>query len=64
MTDQTEFLTDVQVSVLTGFSVQTLRNWRFQGKGLPYSKVGRRAVRYEKSDVLSFMRERKIMPRN
>jgi predicted DNA-binding transcriptional regulator AlpA len=64
MEETTKFLTDVQVSTITGLSIQTLRNWRFQGKGPAYSKCGARAIRYEERDVLEFMREKKVMPEN
>ena len=61
--DETRFINENEVSVITGLSVQTLRNWRFQGKGISYIKAGSRAVRYKLDDVLSFMEERKITPR-
>jgi len=43
-----------EVSEITGFAVQTLRNWRFKGKGPAYTKVGR-SVRYRLDQVLKFM---------
>ena len=56
-----KFLNDSQVSALTGLSVQTLRNWRFAGRGPAYTKAGR-SVRYALSDILSFMHSRRVEP--
>jgi phage terminase Nu1 subunit (DNA packaging protein) len=52
-----------EVSKITGIAIQTLRNWRFQGTGPAYSKVGR-AVRYRLDDVIRFMEERRIKVEN
>ena len=52
-----------RVAEVTGLAVQTLRNWRFQGTGPAYSKVGR-AVRYRLDDVIRFMEERRIKVEN
>lgn len=48
-----------EVSKITRIAIQTLRNWRFQGTGPAYSKVGR-AVRYRLDDVINFMEERRV----
>ena len=60
---RTQFLTENEVAMITGLSVFTLRNWRFMGKGIPYCKAGGRAIRYDYSDVLEFMRGQRIEPR-
>lgn len=52
-----------RVAEMTGIAVQTLRNWRFQGTGPTYSKVGR-AVRYRLDEVIRFMEERRIKVEN
>ena len=57
------YLTEVQVSRLTGLAVPTLRNQRHLGRGIPYIKL-KRAVRYNSQDVLSFMESRKVIPHN
>ena len=56
------FLTEQEVARLMSLSLQTLRNWRFQGRELPYVKCGR-AVRYRYDDVLGYMEDRLIVPR-
>lgn len=33
----------------------TLRNWRSLGIGIPYIKLGKRAVRYRRADVEAFL---------
>ena len=62
MQKETRFINETEVSGITGLSVQTLRNWRFQGVGIAYVKAGR-SVRYKHQDVISFMEARKILPR-
>lgn len=45
---------------ILGLAVQTLRNWRFKRIGPSYLKIGRRAVRYQMSDLLEYIDSRKI----
>jgi len=54
-----EYLTESQVSELTGIAVQTLRNHRTRREGFPYVKAGR-SVRYQITDVRQFMDEHRI----
>jgi predicted DNA-binding transcriptional regulator AlpA len=60
--EEKRFINENEVASITGLSVQTLRNWRFQGKGIPYIKAGR-SVRYQYQDVIAYMEERRIIPR-
>ena len=60
--EEKKFINENEVSRITGLSVQTLRNWRFQGKGIPYVKAGR-SIRYLYQDVIAYMEDRKILPR-
>jgi hypothetical protein len=55
------YLNDIEVSRLTGRGVQTLRNDRFKGQGISYSKYGR-LVRYRLADVLAYLEAHKITP--
>ena len=59
MENQVRFLTEKQVNQMTNRSLSTLRNERHLNRGIKYCKIGR-SVRYELSDVLEFMRSRKI----
>lgn len=54
------WLTEQEVSRLTGISVSTLQKQRFRGKGIPYSKVGAKSVRYSFQDVVAYMDSQKI----
>ena len=56
-----KYMNEFEVAKITGLAVQTLRNWRFQRRGFPYSKLGK-AVRYDIDDVLKYMGARKITP--
>lgn len=56
------YLTEAEVSQITGLALSTLRNTRFQCRGLPYVKIGR-AVRYDLMDVVRYMEARKITPK-
>jgi len=54
-----EWLTEKQVSEIFSIPLPTLRNWRHERQGPPYSKLGR-AVRYRYEDVVRFMEERAV----
>jgi hypothetical protein len=49
-----KLLTEKQVSEQLGLHVQTLRNHRFLGKGIPYLKIGR-AVRYDPEAIRNYL---------
>ena len=57
--NEVRYLTEREVSDITGFALSTLRNHRFHRKGIPYLKCGR-AIRYSLGDVLSYMESRRI----
>ena len=57
--EEVRYLGKKAVSGITNIPVQTLRNFRCQGKGIPYSKFGR-SVRYRLQDVLEFMESHRI----
>mgnify|MGYP001770117880 CR=1 FL=1 len=54
------YLTEQEVSAITGRAISTIRNERFMRKGLPYYKIGGRSVRYKSEDVISYMESRRI----
>lgn len=60
---QAEFLTEKQVSELTGIPVPTLQNQRYYSTGLPYIKVGR-LVRYSLEEVREYMKKATVHPLN
>lgn len=53
------YLNERQVADMTGLAVQTLRNWRFQRRGISYLKTGR-SIRYSLADVVRFMERQRI----
>jgi hypothetical protein len=59
MKDQNEYLNETEVGHLTKRALSTLRNERFNRRGIPYIKIGK-SVRYNKKDVIDFMEQRKV----
>jgi predicted DNA-binding transcriptional regulator AlpA len=57
-----KYLNEKEVSEITGIALPTLRNARFNRRGIPHYKVGR-SVRYSLEDVVDFMESRKIIPK-
>jgi len=57
-----QFIDEKRVAELTGFSLSTLRAWRFQGRGPVYHKIDGRSVRYKVEDVEAFMESYRIAP--
>ncbi len=57
---QTKWVTEKEVSLLTSRALQTLRNDRFLGQGIPYVKI-HRSVRYKLKDIYDYMEARKIV---
>lgn len=49
-----------QVAEMLGLPTGTLANWRYQGRGPAFVKVGRH-VRYRRSDVLGWI-EQHVVP--
>jgi hypothetical protein len=56
-------LKDTEAAAMLGLHPQTLRNMRCKGEGPAYYKIGR-AVRYLPEDLISYVSDRKIEPRN
>jgi len=53
------YVSEQAVAEITGLAIQTLRNDRHLGRGIPYVKM-RRSVRYFLPDVYGHMESRKI----
>jgi predicted DNA-binding transcriptional regulator AlpA len=53
-----KLLTTKEVAGFLNKAEQSLVNDRFDGKGLPYVKVGKRSIRYWKSDVMAHCQNR------
>lgn len=52
-----------QASEITGFTVKTLQQRRWAGKAPRFLKVGRK-IRYRESDLLEFLDNATVIPRN
>ncbi len=56
------YLTEQQVSALTGRAIQSLRNDRHRKRGIVYCKWPGGMVRYKLADVLAAMERHRIDP--
>jgi len=56
-----KYLTEKDVSEITGFALQTLRNHRHFSKGIPYLKINR-SIRYRPEDIEAYMERCRIEP--
>ena len=54
-----QYINEIQVSKITGIALSTLRNHRFEGRGIPYIKL-KKSVRYKYQDVIDYMESRRI----
>jgi hypothetical protein len=57
--DIAKYLSEKEVSGITGIALSTLRNHRSLRKGIPYLKIYR-SIKYSLVDVLDFMESHKI----
>ena len=54
-----KFITEKELSAMTGRALQTLRNDRFNGRGFPYIKLGK-SVRYDQEVAIAIMEQSKV----
>lgn len=59
---QSELLDPLEAAEFLGVQKNLLRDWRAAGKGPNYVRFGHRTVRYDKTDLVSFVASRKIKP--
>ncbi|TAN10028.1 MAG: DNA-binding protein [Burkholderiaceae bacterium] len=52
-----ELLDERQAAAILNTGVQTLRNWRWNGTGPVYCKIGARMVRYRRADLARFIND-------
>ena len=60
MQERNLYVNETEVARITGRKVQTLRNDRYLGRGIPYIKLGK-SVRYSLGDIETFMESRKVL---
>ncbi len=54
-----KYITEKELSAMTGRALQTLRNDRFNGRGFPYIKMGR-SIRYDEEVAIAIMEQSKV----
>ena len=59
MKEFSKYLTEIEVSEITGISKSCLQQHRWLRKGLPYIKIGR-SVRYKESDIMAYLDQLKV----
>ncbi len=58
-----KYLTEKEVSEISSIALSTLRQDRFEGRGIPYVKLAK-SVRYSLQDVIEYLESRKIQTHN
>ena len=58
---QRKLITDIELAEIIRRSVQTIRNDRHKGRGLPYIKIGR-SIRYNLADVERYLDSHRVTP--
>lgn len=53
-----EYLSTKEAAALLGVHAVSMARWRVQGDGPPFIRLSRRAVRYARSSIDSWMQER------
>ena len=56
----TKLLTTVEVAEMTGLSPETLAQWRWLKKEIPFVRLGRKCVRYRQGDIDAWLEKRLV----
>jgi excisionase family DNA binding protein len=56
----TKLLTTDDVAEMTGLSPETLAQWRWLKKEIPFIRLGKKCVRYRQSDIDSWLEKRLV----
>ncbi len=57
-----KMLNTAQAAEMLGVEAATLRTWKAQRKGPPFVQLSPRCVRYAERDILTYGRERRVVP--
>ena len=57
-----ELVAPAEAAKFLGVAVNTIRFWRAQRRGPPYVRVGTKAVRYRRGDLLAFIEAGRCNP--
>ena len=55
-----KLLTTDDVAVMTGLSPETLAQWRWLKKEIPFVRLGQKCVRYRQSDIDAWVEKRLV----
>jgi len=55
-----KLLTTDEVAALTGLSPETLAQWRWLKKEIPFVRLGNKCVRYRESDIDAWLAKRLV----
>jgi predicted DNA-binding transcriptional regulator AlpA len=61
MDARVDCLDEIEVSRILGVAAQTLRNWRCQGRGPTYVRLGR-SIRYLRTDLDRYIDSQRVAP--
>jgi len=53
------YVDEHKAAAVTGLSIKTLRNYRYQKREIPYVKIGA-SVRYRIKDLIDYMESNKV----
>jgi excisionase family DNA binding protein len=56
----TKLLTTDDVAEITGLSTETLAQWRWLRKEIPFVRLGKKCVRYRQSDIDAWLAKRLV----
>jgi len=56
----TRLLTTDDVAEITGLSSETLAQWRWLRKEIPFVRLGKKCVRYRQSDIDAWLKKRLV----
>jgi hypothetical protein len=57
------YVSERDAAVVIGRGLQTLRNWRSQGRPPRYTKIGGRSIAYRLTDLIEFAEGHAVEPR-
>ena len=55
-----KYIDEKEVARITGRALSTLRNERFNRRGIPFYKISGRSIKYKLEDVIHFMESCRI----
>jgi hypothetical protein len=60
--DEKKFFTRAEAAAFLGLRPQSLANLTWQDAGPPYVRLSSRCIRYDRDELLAWMKEREVRP--